>query len=448
MKIKAFIADHLHGYLTLQPSFFPDLTFLTGINGSGKTSVIQGIAALLTPSFQLLHQWEFHKLQLEVEHKGGVDVISATRDSEGVSLRVGNLEAIKVPMPPRDLIEYRGSESPLEEFYDSLTFKYAEHPVIKLLRSLPTPMILGIDRRSREPIDPSFIRRRMMRGRIRHFDIFANSLENSLREAVSLAESKFREIELLRARSADRLREKIILNALEYSYSPVGKLEASSVRDSLALSTRTEDAVQTLKDLGIPEENVRTHLTSFFSKLSEVAQQIPQDADISKIKDPEIMNTLVQWLINKPQFDRIERILRLVDQHVKDIGQIRKPIKQYREAINAFLADSGKDIQFNRQGELCVQIQGQQSQPLTGLSSGENQLVVILSHLSFSQAARSAGVIIVDEPELSLHVKWQEAFVDAIQKANPSLQIILATHSPSIVLDRVDKCVDLSGAKG
>ncbi len=56
-------------------------------------------------------------------------------------------------------------------------------------------------------------------------------------------------------------------------------------------------------------------------------------------------------------------------------------------------------------------------------------------------------MIIVDEPELSLHVRWQESFVDAIQKASPRLQIILATHSPSIVLDRIEKCVDLSGQR-
>ena len=50
----------------------------------------------------------------------------------------------------------------------------------------------------------------------------------------------------------------------------------------------------------------------------------------------------------------------------------------------------------------------------------------------------------VDEPELSLHVAWQELFVDAVANANPGLQMILATHAPSIILDRIDKCVDLA----
>jgi predicted ATP-binding protein involved in virulence len=77
------------------------------------------------------------------------------------------------------------------------------------------------------------------------------------------------------------------------------------------------------------------------------------------------------------------------------------------------------------------------------LSSGEQQLVVILTHIAFNPAAQAANVLIIDEPELSLHVVWQEFFVDAIREVNPNLQLILATHSPSIVLDNTENCIDL-----
>jgi len=50
MKIRNFSAEKVHGYLTLHVEFFDDLTFLTGINGSGKTSVIYSIVALITPN--------------------------------------------------------------------------------------------------------------------------------------------------------------------------------------------------------------------------------------------------------------------------------------------------------------------------------------------------------------------------------------------------------------
>jgi predicted ATP-dependent endonuclease of OLD family len=62
----------------------------------------------------------------------------------------------------------------------------------------------------------------------------------------------------------------------------------------------------------------------------------------------------------------------------------------------------------------------------------------------FGEESNRSSVLIIDEPELSLHLKWQEMFVDAISEASPDTQLILATHSPSIILDQVKYCVDLS----
>lgn len=69
----------------------------------------------------------------------------------------------------------------------------------------------------------------------------------------------------------------------------------------------------------------------------------------------------------------------------------------------------------------------------------------MLAHLSLNPSLAGSGVFIVDEPELSLHIAWQEKFVDAIREANPKVQLILATHSPAIILDRDDACRTLSG---
>jgi len=37
-----------------------------------------------------------------------------------------------------------------------------------------------------------------------------------------------------------------------------------------------------------------------------------------------------------------------------------------------------------------------------------------------------------DEPELSLHIEWQEKIISSIRDLNPNSQIIVATHSPEI----------------
>ena len=80
---------------------------------------------------------------------------------------------------------------------------------------------------------------------------------------------------------------------------------------------------------------------------------------------------------------------------------------------------------------------------MSSFSSGEAQIFVILTHLSFNPSAKKANVFIIDEPELSLHVYWQELFVDSVISANNEIQLIMATHSPSIILDRLSSCVDI-----
>ena len=47
-------------------------------------------------------------------------------------------------------------------------------------------------------------------------------------------------------------------------------------------------------------------------------------------------------------------------------------------------------------------------------------------------------LILIDEPELSLNIKWQNELVPLLMESAPNSQIILATHSPSIVNDHIE----------
>jgi predicted ATP-dependent endonuclease of OLD family len=41
----------------------------------------------------------------------------------------------------------------------------------------------------------------------------------------------------------------------------------------------------------------------------------------------------------------------------------------------------------------------------------------------------------MDEPEVSLHVEWQQQLISLIRKLNPNVQIILTTHSPAVIMN-------------
>ncbi len=116
------------------------------------------------------------------------------------------------------------------------------------------------------------------------------------------------------------------------------------------------------------------------------------------------------------------------------------------DAVNSFIRDSGKTLNFSNLGELRFTLEGEadaRERDIRTLSSGEIQLIVILTHLHFNPEIEEANVFIIDEPELSLHVQWQEKFVDGIASAARETQFILATHSPSIILDKTSNCIEL-----
>ena len=70
---------------------------------------------------------------------------------------------------------------------------------------------------------------------------------------------------------------------------------------------------------------------------------------------------------------------------------------------------------------------------LSDLSAGEKQLLYLL--LTVFLMDEKPSILLLDEPELSLHITWQEKLLDALRKLNPACQIIMTTHSPSIFVN-------------
>ncbi len=81
--------------------------------------------------------------------------------------------------------------------------------------------------------------------------------------------------------------------------------------------------------------------------------------------------------------------------------------------------------------------------PGSSLSSGEKHLLVLYGRLIFQ--VPSDSLLMIDEPELSLHVDWQEYFLKDIQRIIKlrKFDVILATHSPTLIDDKWEWTVGL-----
>ncbi|MBI1815605.1 MAG: AAA family ATPase [Deltaproteobacteria bacterium] len=105
-----------------------------------------------------------------------------------------------------------------------------------------------------------------------------------------------------------------------------------------------------------------------------------------------------------------------------------------------------KGVTVNQNGFQVVNANGTPLDPGV-LSSGEQHELVLLYELLFRTSDNT--LILIDEPELSLHIAWQEAFLnDLAQMAQLSrFDAIIATHSPQVIGDRWDLTVELKGPK-
>ncbi len=81
--------------------------------------------------------------------------------------------------------------------------------------------------------------------------------------------------------------------------------------------------------------------------------------------------------------------------------------------------------------------------PLQSLSSGEQHELVLFYQLLFE--AQPNSLIMIDEPEISLHVNWQEKFIDDIKRVSDlgKFDVLIATHSPDIIGDKHEWMVGL-----
>lgn len=83
--------------------------------------------------------------------------------------------------------------------------------------------------------------------------------------------------------------------------------------------------------------------------------------------------------------------------------------------------------------------------PLENLSSGEQHELVLFYELLFN--VEPGSLILIDEPEISLHIVWQKQFLKDIKKVTSvaNMDILIATHSPDIIANRWDLTVKLEG---
>jgi ABC-type glutathione transport system ATPase component len=118
--------------------------------------------------------------------------------------------------------------------------------------------------------------------------------------------------------------------------------------------------------------------------------------------------------------------------------------KRFQDIVDELFEDTGKKI-VRTENEICFSQIGETLVPYQ-LSSGEKQMLAIL--LTVLVEDDQPYVLLMDEPEVSLHIEWQKRLIDLCLELNPRVQIILTTHSPAVIMngwtDAVTEVTDIT----
>ena len=130
-------------------------------------------------------------------------------------------------------------------------------------------------------------------------------------------------------------------------------------------------------------------------------------------------------------------------QAAKKVQELAQEKSHFQDIINDLFHETGKTI-IRDKNELYFDSYGETISAYK-LSSGEKQMLIIL--LTVLVQNRKPFVLFMDEPEVSLHVEWQERLLDLVVDLNPNAQVILTTHSPAVIMngwsDRVTDVEDI-----
>jgi ABC-type lipoprotein export system ATPase subunit len=393
-------------------------TVLTGANGTGKSTLLRLISALSNSDVTALATAPLDYLALHFE---GIDSLRMTRVEGqdgfalewgeqtgfvGASLEIGDLPDWAIQLLEDNDFDIPDALKSASDFAVARSISYQEYrrtrevlqrmegdEAVHIPSWLPEfgesfPVLFVTDQRL---VTESRVRRSAPKSSRRTTQLAVEAAGSELAERIRAADSNYARA----SQERDRLFPRDLMRAM----SKGGDVSVKELDTTIALVSAQRER---LREVGL---------------LDDGAQYEPEMTD-KGLRDPNqriVMNAVLKATLDKlAVLEGLERRL---------------------SAFKAFLDDrfAPKKMELDRDhGMHFVSGSGLSVRPRQ-LSSGEQQMTVLAYEILFRTKPNT--LVIIDEPEISLHVLWQDSLLDdltAMGRAS-NLQFLMATHSPTIL---------------
>lgn len=403
-----------------------NITILTGPNGYGKTTILNIIYHFFNQQFSYFQKLNFESISFEFSENKRMELTK----KEKKAILTNNTAIF--PRVYTDIhINFFDCEKKIGTFiYDSELRELIANELKNFFSLRQIEEDLWINTRTNEKISLnnflnlykeqlpehflSLIKKKQSEEKNNPIIIFLNSLNIYLIKEQRLLHKIFgrdkeedtflNTIELY----AEELKKLIEEKQLE-AYQITQKLDSSFPKRLIEAKTVIDEA--TFKERFAKLKDKQSKLQQF--GITTVEQEIPD-------YNTESAKVLSVYLNDS------EEKLSVYDDLLTKIDLFVSIISQKDFAFKTLQISSGKGFSFYQNKTL-------QPLSLTDLSSGEQHEVVLLYELLFKTAPNT--LILIDEPEISLHVIWQKAFIDDLKRIAElkKISFLVSTHSPQII---------------
>lgn len=451
-QLQRFTLRGLHGYKDITINFSGAATVIVAENGTGKTTVLSALNALLTRRFHRLAALSFRSLECKFSHLDEPIIINRTAigsAAEDITEQLQTLSS-RAQLSEDELLDFIQNE------YSSAAFDRLRHSrvIAQLYINFPGDYAE------------------------------AKRLLDSLHLQYSSSLSDFTKIISL------ELTE--ILKGIEVIYLPTYRrierplLRTSKRRDAARLSPALYNRRRT--DNEHTYEGIAFGLGDIEARLAELSEEIERSSNIGyRGLSARILDDMLKGKSAKPSddpselpdirtlslflgrlgrvdnnlshlFENIGSLYESQDIYLEDYEFLRyflarlntvilqtkgleQKIEQFVTVCNGYLTMSSdeKRLAFDP-GTLKVVVQNSWTNctvPLDSLSSGEKQIVSLMAKLYLYSGKK---LVLIDEPELSLSIEWQRKVLPDVLNSGSVVQLLAITHSPFIFDNELDAC--------
>lgn len=420
----------LHSERDVCLRFTDDVKIIIGDNGSGKTTVLSALYAILSQNFHKLSKLDFERIELKF--KTG-DEINLDKDNLGIGSYI-------------ELLEH-----PALEGLNKVISPDEMYALLKTIRSMPfsraqhQPDFRKLNRRSRWGTRETFDRLSYVADKVLD-DEKTSPVSDEIKELISKNVTG----QILYLPTYRRVEEALnTLGYLDDDFSSEDQLIQFGMNDVKSRfrkikSELKESAVKLYTNLN---GKMLTQLASDYKASDKEFEKIERTDELkivlSRVGDSisdstkiRIMHLIDSSDIKQDRYHPLVFVLsNLVDVYLEQ-KETDDSIKLFIDVANRYLVNKEFIYDENNVDIQVVNRKTRGSVDLENLSSGEKQLISLFSKLYLDKV--NDYIIIFDEPELSLSIEWQETLLPDILDSGKCNFLVAATHSPFIFDNKLD----------